>query len=56
VRSFIDLDSVIGTVPSSVVTVLSAVDIGRGTEALYRAPPSGAPVRVRTTTSTDAGS
>jgi Fic family protein len=35
-RSFTDLDAVIGMVPSHVVTRLSAIDIGRGSEALYR--------------------
>jgi Fic family protein len=36
VRSFSDLDQLIGAVPGRVVTALSAVDIGRGSEALYR--------------------
>jgi Fic family protein len=36
VRSFIDLDRTIGRVPARVVTLLSAVDVGRGSEALYR--------------------
>ncbi len=35
-RSFVDIDRMIGRVPSAVVTALSAVDIGRGSEALYR--------------------
>src|SRR5258707_7103372 len=35
-RSFADLDALIGTVPSQVVTRLSAIDFGRGSEALYR--------------------
>jgi hypothetical protein len=35
-RSFTDLDALIGMVPSQVVTQLSAVDFGRGSEALYR--------------------
>ena len=35
-RSFIDLDGLIGMVPSQVVTRLSAIDFGRGSEALYR--------------------
>jgi len=35
-RSFTDLDALIGMVPSQVVTRLSAVDFGRGSEALYR--------------------
>ena len=35
-RSFADLDAVIGLVPAQVVTRLSAIDIGRGSEALYR--------------------
>lgn len=34
-RSFSDLDKIIGRVPGDVVTRLSAVDIGRGSEALY---------------------
>lgn len=34
-RSFIDLDSLIGAVPAGVVTRLSTVDAGRGSEALY---------------------
>jgi len=35
-RSFTDLDALIGMVPSQVVTRLSAIDFGRGSEALYR--------------------
>jgi hypothetical protein len=35
-RSFTDLDAIIGMVPSQVVTRLSAIDFGRGSEALYR--------------------
>src|ERR1700683_109242 len=35
-RSFADLDALIGMVPSQVVTRLSAIDFGRGSEALYR--------------------
>jgi Fic family protein len=35
-RSFTDLDTLIGLVPSHVVTRLSAIDFGRGSEALYR--------------------
>jgi hypothetical protein len=35
-RSFSDLDRLIGQVPARLVTTLSAVDIGRGSEALYR--------------------
>lgn len=35
-RSFADLDGVIGLVPAQVVTRLSAIDFGRGSEALYR--------------------
>ena len=35
-RSFADLDAVIGRVPSGVVTRFSAIDFGRGSEALYR--------------------
>jgi Fic family protein len=35
-RSFADLGAVIGLVPAEVVTRLSATDIGRGSEALYR--------------------
>jgi Fic family protein len=35
-RSFSDLDAMIGRVPAEVVTRLSAVDVGRGSEALYR--------------------
>lgn len=35
-RSFVDLDSLIGRVPSTLVTQLSTVDVGRGSEALYR--------------------
>ncbi len=34
-RSFARLDHAIGQVPSSVVTALSSVDVGRGSEALY---------------------
>jgi Fic family protein len=34
-RSFADLDTLIGTVPGGVVTRLSVVDAGRGSEALY---------------------
>jgi Fic family protein len=36
VRSFADVDALIGRVPARVVTRLSAVDFGRGSEALYR--------------------
>jgi Fic family protein len=35
-RSFTDLDAVIGLVPAQVVGRLSAIDFGRGSEALYR--------------------
>jgi Fic family protein len=35
-RSFADLDTLIGLVPAQVVTRLSAIDFGRGSEALYR--------------------
>lgn len=35
-RSFADLDALIGRVPADVVTRLSAIDFGRGSEALYR--------------------
>jgi Fic family protein len=35
-RSFLDLDRTIGHVPARVVRLLSAVDVGRGSEALYR--------------------
>jgi Fic family protein len=35
-RSFADLDTLIGLVPAQVVTRLSAIDYGRGSEALYR--------------------
>ncbi len=35
-RSFADLDALIGLVPAQVVARLSAIDIGRGSEALYR--------------------
>src|SRR5712691_6403576 len=35
-RSFTDLDALIGLVPAPVVTRLSAIDFGRGSEALYR--------------------
>jgi Fic family protein len=35
-RSFADLDALIGRVPARVVTRLSAIDFGRGSEALYR--------------------
>ncbi|HEU5157652.1 MAG TPA: Fic family protein [Streptosporangiaceae bacterium] len=35
-RSFADLDRVLGRVPSRVVTLLSTVDVGRGSEALYQ--------------------
>ena len=34
-RSFAEVDSLIGTVPARVVTRLSVVDAGRGSEALY---------------------
>jgi Fic family protein len=36
VRSFGDLDRVIGQVPARLVTSLSSADVGRGSEALYR--------------------
>ncbi|MGH3303114.1 MAG: Fic family protein [Streptosporangiaceae bacterium] len=35
-RSFADLDALVGLVPAQVVTRLSAIDFGRGSEALYR--------------------
>ncbi len=35
-RSFTDLDALIGLVPAHVVTRLRAIDFGRGSEALYR--------------------
>jgi Fic family protein len=35
-RSFADLDALIGLVPAQVVTQLSTIDFGRGSEALYR--------------------
>jgi Fic family protein len=35
-RSFANLDALIGLVPAQVVTRLSAIDFGRGSEALYR--------------------
>ena len=35
-RSFSDLDRLVGRVPGRLVTALSAVDVGRGSEALYR--------------------
>jgi Fic family protein len=35
-RSFADLDGLVGQVPAHVVTRLSAIDFGRGSEALYR--------------------
>lgn len=35
-RSFADLDALIGLVPAHVVTRLSAIDFGRGSEALFR--------------------
>jgi Fic family protein len=35
-RSFSDLDALIGRVPANVVTRLGAIDFGRGSEALYR--------------------
>jgi Fic family protein len=35
VRSFADLDALIGLVPARVVTRLSAIDFGRGSEALH---------------------
>ena len=35
-RSFADLDALIGLVPAQIVTRLSAIDFGRGSEALYR--------------------
>jgi len=34
-RSFVALDTLIGAVPGAVVTRLSVVDAGRGSEALY---------------------
>lgn len=40
-RSFADLDALIGLVPAHVVTRLSAIDVGRGSEALYRAQMPG---------------
>jgi Fic family protein len=36
VRSFADLDALIGRVPARVVTRLRAIDFGRGSEGLYR--------------------
>jgi len=35
-RSFVDLDTVLGRVPASIVTALSVTDVGRGSEALFR--------------------
>src|SRR4051794_26325752 len=35
-RSFADIDRTLGRVPASVVMALSLVDVGRGSEALYR--------------------
>lgn len=35
-RSFADLDRMIGRVPAEIVTSLSRIDVGRGSEALYR--------------------
>lgn len=35
-RSFADLDGLIGRVPAQIVTQLSRLDFGRGSEALYR--------------------
>jgi hypothetical protein len=35
-HNFADLEALIGRVPARVVTRLSAVDFGRGTEAFYR--------------------
>jgi len=35
-RSFADLDALIGLVPAHIVTRLGAIDFGRGSEALYR--------------------
>ena len=35
-RSFADLDALIGLVPAQVVTELRAIDFGRGSEGLYR--------------------
>ncbi|MGH3546162.1 MAG: Fic family protein [Mycobacteriales bacterium] len=35
-RSFADLDRIIGYVPADVVVLLRTIDIGRGSEALYR--------------------
>ena len=35
-RSFTDLDAIIGMVPSQVVSQLSAIDFGRGSQAPYR--------------------
>ena len=40
-RSFADLDTLIGLVPAQVVTRLSAIDFGRGSEALYRGQMPG---------------
>ena len=40
-RSFADLDALIGRVPARVVTQLSAIDFGRGSEALYRGQMPG---------------
>ncbi|GGM02196.1 MULTISPECIES: hypothetical protein [Micromonospora] len=35
-RSFVDLDRLLGQIPGTLVTALSTVDVGRGSEALYR--------------------
>ncbi|MBB5869458.1 Fic family protein [Allocatelliglobosispora scoriae] len=35
-RSFADLDGLVGRVPSGLVATLSTVDVGRGSEALFR--------------------
>lgn len=36
VQSFMDLDTLVGSVPSAIVRDLRIVDTGRGSEALYR--------------------
>lgn len=35
-RNFADLDRILGQVPGPIVTMLGSVDVGRGSEALYR--------------------
>jgi hypothetical protein len=42
-RSFADVDRLIGAVPASIVARLSVVDAGRGSEALYADQLPGLP-------------